>query len=136
MPWQDRGSRDAESLRIRTDDPTAFRDGTVSVLSYGDYFEQYRRHPEAKSLGPDGSPCHPWTRGVLSPRHIEAIRLLRIGKESNRLAEDPLPVGDESEGAIEYLEPRRCRGCGTSIGEKRRWCSERCQKRTSRQNGT
>lgn len=133
MPWQDRGSRDAEPLRIRTDDPTVFRDGTVSVLSYGNYFEQYRRHPESKSLGPDGAPCHSWTRGVLRPRHVEAERLRRIGKESNRLAEDPLPVGDQSEATIEYPEPRRCRGCDVEISGRRKWHSEACRKSFSRQ---
>jgi hypothetical protein len=58
------------------------------VLSYRDYFNQYRNHPEAKMLGPDGRPCHTWTRGQLAPRHVRSqVPLKRIGKDEAGEAE-------------------------------------------------
>jgi hypothetical protein len=45
----------------------------------------YASHPEPKSLGPDGSPCHRGTRGVLTRRHVTPAGLVHIGKEANRL---------------------------------------------------
>ena len=46
---------------------------------------EYRVHPEPKSLGPDGQPCHRATTGLLSRRPVRAGARLYIGKESNRL---------------------------------------------------
>jgi hypothetical protein len=70
------------------------------VLGYGDYFKAYRRHPELEALASDGKPCHTWTRGLLGPREIHASGVFRIGKESNRLSEDPLPADDEREAVV------------------------------------
>src|SRR5260370_41348310 len=45
-------------------------------------------HPEDKSLGPDGSPCHEYTRGVLLRRPVHAmIPFEYIGKEIERRAQ-------------------------------------------------
>ena len=45
----------------------------------------YQNHPEAKSLGPDGKPCHSETRGLLQRAHIIATwPPIYIGKESDR----------------------------------------------------
>jgi hypothetical protein len=75
---------------LRPTDQTVGEDSSA-VLSYGDYFKGYRRHPELKALADDGKPCHTWTRGVLTPRQIMGTRLQRIGKESNRLGDGPYP---------------------------------------------
>ena len=39
-------------------------------LTYGHKIEEYIRHPEAKSLGPDGTTCTAETRGLLQRAHI------------------------------------------------------------------
>src|SRR6266576_2581647 len=61
-------------------------------------------HPEDKSLGPDGSPCHEYTRGVLLRRPVGAMLPFEyIGKEVERRAqegEDPAIL--ESSGPIRY----------------------------------
>jgi hypothetical protein len=45
----------------------------------------YQRHPEAKSLGPDGKPCDFKTRGLLQRAHVTANwPPVYIGKESDR----------------------------------------------------
>lgn len=80
----------------------------------------------------------PWTTGVLGPREIEATRLVRVGKEANRLAEDPALVDDPEDLVVEYPE-LTCRGCGCELsGRQRQWSSEACRKRVSRgtQSGT
>lgn len=47
--------------------------------------ESYQNHPEAKSLGPNGSNCEFDTRGLLQRAHIVANwPLIYIGKESDK----------------------------------------------------
>jgi hypothetical protein len=47
--------------------------------------ESYQNHPEAKSVGPDGKPCGPDTRGLLGRAHITANwPPVYIGKEHDR----------------------------------------------------
>jgi hypothetical protein len=132
MPWIDRSDPQGGPVRIGVDDSPTIADSNIAVLSYGDYFEDYRLHPEAKMLAPDGHPCHPWTRGLLRPRHVTPSKIVRIGKESNRLAETPLPVDLDHQAVVEYPEPKACAGCGTLVGGWRKWCSERCRKRAYR----
>jgi hypothetical protein len=72
-----------------------YRAHSIQVLSYRDYFNQYRQHPESKAHDPtDGKRCHPWTRGQLQPWHITATERVRVGKESNRLTDTHQPVDD------------------------------------------
>lgn len=100
------------------------------MLSYRDYFEQYRQHPEGKALDPtDHQPCHTWTRGLLHPWYIQATdQLQRVGKESNRLAATALPT-EEDEAVVDYGKPeRQCRGCQATVSGRRQWCSEACRK--------
>jgi hypothetical protein len=63
------------------------------------------QHAEAKSLGPDGEPCKPDTRGLLGRSHIIAGKHRRIGKESDRRWEE----GDDLESLmyipVEYEQP-------------------------------
>jgi hypothetical protein len=96
LGWLDRDRPDLPLRRVRTQDPHEIREDSIAVLSYGDYFDNYRIHPEAKTLDPtDGQPCHPWTRGLVDPWHITATGLTRIGKESNRLTDHPGWADDE-----------------------------------------
>jgi hypothetical protein len=52
-----------------------------------DILHQYLYRPECKFAGPDGSPCDPWTRGVLQRRHIVAGSFSYCGKEFKRKLE-------------------------------------------------
>src|SRR2546426_3540224 len=45
------------------------------------------RHPEAKSLGPDGKPCTADTRGLLQRAHITAGSPRYVGKETSSMWE-------------------------------------------------
>ncbi len=130
--WIDRGDPKSPPVKIRVDPTREVVERSVAVLSYGDYFEDYRLHPEAKALAPDGQPCHPWTRGPLSPRHVAPSGIARIGKESNRLSETPMPSELDEEAVVEYPGPRACPGCGAEVGGRRKWCSEACRKRARR----
>jgi hypothetical protein len=130
--WFDRLDPDSPAYGIRTGSPEVVEDGVVAVQSYGEYFEAYRLHPEAKALGPHGNPCRIWTRGVLGPRSVRATRHVRIGKESNRLSDDDLVLAVE-DLAIEYPEPRLCVECGVPLeGRQRMWHSDACRKRSER----
>ena len=131
LPWYDRADPSGRTYRIRTGDPAYIVPGTVTVQSYRDYFEDFRRHPEEKETGPDGEPCRPWTRGQLFPRTIFVTGLVRIGKEASRLAGDPGASDAVEFGASEYRESL-CQGCGRPVWFDRRWCSEACRKRTER----
>ena len=65
--------------------------------------ESYQNHPEAKSLGPDGMPCGPDTRGLLQPAHIVANwPPIYIGKESDRHWEEGEDTSLLDFKAIEY----------------------------------
>jgi hypothetical protein len=44
----------------------------------------YLRHPESKSLGPDGQPCGPLTRGLLQRTHVVERDRHYIEKETDR----------------------------------------------------
>jgi hypothetical protein len=58
------------------------------VDTFANLLYRYVRHPEAKSLAPDGGPCRPETRGLLQRAHIVADRHRRIGKEFDRKWEE------------------------------------------------
>jgi hypothetical protein len=80
-PWRnqhDPGKRVLVSL-----DPA--EPGTATLETFATMAAAYASHPEPKSLGPDGLPCHRGTRGVLSRRHVSPATLVHIGKEANRL---------------------------------------------------
>lgn len=130
LGWFARTDPTDTAYRIRTGDPTYVLPGIITVQSYGDYFKDFRRHPEAKEVGPDGQPCGPWTRGQLGPSTVAVTSIVRIGKEANRLASDAGADATES-GAAEYRESK-CAGCGVAIPFDRRWCSDACRKRAGR----
>ena len=51
---------------------------------FGYVLRLYLRHPEAKSLAPDGTPCIASTRGLLKRTSIVAGKLRYVGKETDR----------------------------------------------------
>lgn len=133
LSWIDRDHPSDPPKTIHTADHE-IRNGEIGVLSYRDYFTAYREHPERKTTDPsDEEPCHTWTRGLLQPRHITATELLRVGKESNRLADTDVSLDEEADAVIQYPTPtRKCRGCQELVLGRRQWCSEQCRKRASR----
>lgn len=71
------------------------------------YLRGYLRHPETKSLAPDGSPSDARTRGLLGRASILATDLVPVGKETDRkweLGEDPAML-DFS--VLEYREQHK-----------------------------
>jgi hypothetical protein len=79
---------------------------TVVVKTYRDVLADYRVHPEAKSLGPDGEPCDKQTVGLLSRRHVTPILPLRHrGKEGQWIDQREAGVGDPDTTHTEYREP-------------------------------
>src|SRR5260370_5797893 len=68
------------------------RRNTVVPESLRIILAQYLRHPEVKSLAPDGSVCVGSTQGLLRRATIVAGELISIGKETDRSweqGEDP-----------------------------------------------
>jgi hypothetical protein len=68
------------------------RRNTVVPESLRIILSQYLRHPEAKSLAPDGSACIGSTRGLLGRTSIVAGEIVPVGKETDRhweQGEDP-----------------------------------------------
>jgi hypothetical protein len=88
-------------------------DSNFHPLTYGHMIEEYVRHSEAKSLGPDGTPCTAETRGLLQRAHITAGRMRYIDKETSSMwaqSDDLSVVADNDETkfkVIEYGKGRR-----------------------------
>ena len=58
---------------------------TAQVKTYGDIFQEYEFHPEAKCADANGNLCSKQTAGLLQRRHIRIAHIKYIGKESNAL---------------------------------------------------
>ncbi len=72
---------------------------TVAIAdTFRNLLHRYMRHPEAKSLGPDGRPCGRETRGLLQRMHVTAGKHRHIGKECDRRWEE----GDDFESTMLY----------------------------------
>jgi hypothetical protein len=65
--------------RYRMNDPD------FHPLTYGHMIGEYIRHPECKSVGPDGKPCNADTRGLLFRSHITAGQICYIDKETSSM---------------------------------------------------
>lgn len=93
--------RRGQFRRYRMNDP-AFR-----PLTFAHMIEDYIRHPEAKSLGPDGKPCTPETRGLLQRAHITAGRIRYIDKETTSMwaeGDDLSVITDNDEAGFRVVE--------------------------------
>jgi hypothetical protein len=93
--------------RYRMNDPD------FHPLTYAHMIEEYIRHPEAKSLAPDGGPCTAETRGLLQRAHITAGQIRYIDKETSSMwaqGDDLSVISDEDEigfRVVEYGKSRR-----------------------------
>jgi hypothetical protein len=63
---------------------------------------QYQRHPEAKSLSPDGDPCTAETGGLLKRARVVAGEIHYIGKETDRKWEEGDHISLLEFAATEY----------------------------------
>ncbi len=95
--------------RYRMNDPD------FHPLTYAHMMEDYIRHPEAKSLGPDGKLCTAETRGLLQRAHITAGQISYIDKETSSMwahNDDLSVITDDDEvgfRVVEYGKSRRVR---------------------------
>jgi hypothetical protein len=73
------------------------------IRQHPDVVREYRWHPEAKSLGPDGSKCKARTAGLLKRTPVIAAReFATIGKETNRRWEREEDISLLESDVIEY----------------------------------
>jgi hypothetical protein len=102
LAWTDRHT--GQRYRITTTGtPT---ETTVRVKTYRDVLDEYRRHPEPKSMGSDGQVCGPVTVGLLQRRNIRPSTIHHIGKEANRLEDREAGfIQDLDETVAEYHDP-------------------------------
>jgi hypothetical protein len=63
---------------------------------------QYKQHPEAKSLAPDGTPCKAETTGLLRRAHVMEGEIRYIGKETDRKWEEGGEISLLEFSATEY----------------------------------
>jgi hypothetical protein len=63
---------------------------------------QYQRHPEAKSLAPDGSHCPAETKGLLKRANVTVGEIRYIGKETDRKWEEGDGISLLKFAATEY----------------------------------
>lgn len=73
---------------IRLDWNSTSMAGRISVKRLDEYVRDYARHPEAKAADANGKPAGPDTVGLLYRLPLQSKRLIRIGKEVDRLAGD------------------------------------------------
>jgi hypothetical protein len=73
---------------IRLDWSGSSMAGTVPVMRLSEYVLDYHRHPEGKAADSSGNPAGPDTIGLLCRLPLQSKRLVRIGKEVDRLGGD------------------------------------------------
>ena len=84
---------------------------TVVPESFRIILAQYLRHPEVKSLAPDGTVCVGSTLGLLRRASIHAVEIVLIGKETDRslgARSRSQHVGFQAEGVREEISFVRC----------------------------
>jgi hypothetical protein len=109
LQWVDYNTGDP----IRLDWSGSSMADTVPVMRLSEYVQAYQQHPEAKAADCNGEPAGPDTIGLLRRLPLQSKRLIRIGKEVDRLGGDEgatlepdQPVEyecDELAGDIDYL---------------------------------
>jgi hypothetical protein len=79
----------------------------IRVKSIREVVTLYRRKREAKSLGPDMSPCTRGTSGLLGRPHVRDVVIRHIGKEANELIEVSAGLVSSNMVTAEYDHPPR-----------------------------
>lgn len=87
-PFEKDSARWADISYINIHDGSTHKlnDGTLLVLpqTFEMVFAQYHRHPEYKSLDPDGTSCRAESQGLLKRYPVTATAFHLIGKETER----------------------------------------------------
>jgi hypothetical protein len=87
-PFEKDSSRWLDIAHINIHDGTThtLRNSALPILvqTFEMVFEQYHRHPESKSIGPDGDRCKANTTGLLARYPVTARGFHLIGKETER----------------------------------------------------
>jgi hypothetical protein len=105
LSWTDRYSGKRYPITTTT---SPYATSVVRVKTYRDVLDDYRTHPEAKSLAPDGGLCRRTTVGLLHRRPVTKLSLTHVGKESNLLEEvEAGLVHDPDEVYTEYVDAHR-----------------------------
>jgi hypothetical protein len=94
------------------------RRNTVVPESLRIILSQYSRHPEAKSLAPDGTACVGSTQGLLGRTSIVAGEVVPVGKETDRhweQGEDPSLLD------FKLKEYRKTRLVVAETSDRRKW---------------
>ena len=106
-------NRRGEFQRYKMDDPD------FHPLTYAHMSEESIRHPEAKSLGPDGKVCTPETCGLLQRAHITAGQIRYIDKETSSMwahGDELSVITDNDEIGFRVIE----------YGKSRKVCLQSC----------
>jgi hypothetical protein len=82
LQWVDYNTGDP----IRLDWAGSSMSDTIPVMRLSEYVLDYERHPEAKAADCHGNPAGPDTIGLLRRLPLQSKRLIRIGKELDRLS--------------------------------------------------
>ena len=78
--------REMPYINIHDEKPHTLKPPTLPVIAqtFETVFSQYVRHPEYKSLAPDGNPCKADSAGLLRRYPVTATEFHLIGKETER----------------------------------------------------
>ena len=102
MPFYDKYTGRSYLVGVGRDTPG----NRVQVKSYRDIIDEYRVHPEPKSLDHTGRPCSRSSIGLLVRRPVQVASLTYIGKESNALEQVELGlIHSLDEVRLSYPEP-------------------------------
>jgi hypothetical protein len=92
---------DAREYRLGTSFDSPHFGNRPIVETFEELLHRYFYHPESKSLGPDGEPCHRNTCGRLLRPHVIGGERHRIGKEVD-LGEEGDDLDAMHQAPIEY----------------------------------
>ncbi len=121
---------DGKSYRVSP--PNRQRPSEARAKSCGDFVSEYRWHPEAKSLGPDGQICTEMTNGLLkrTPVSATAKDFCYIGKEADRRWEQGEDISILQPEVVQYRPDETARLVADPLlpGELRRTSIRRLAK--------
>ena len=95
--WANLHDPAGERVRVVPYQPSAGGGAVLVGRSYEDLIAAHPFHPEAKSFGPDGVPCHRRSAGQLGRRPVVVTNTVVIGKEANELEQVESGLIDELE---------------------------------------
>jgi hypothetical protein len=91
------GGPSGQTYQGNVPDDEGGNEGNVRVKNCRDVIEEYATHPESKSLGPDGRPCHRQTVGLLRRHAIDIAEVMYVGNWQQH--ERPSPHASTEQGS-------------------------------------